>query len=287
MRPSRLFPATALSGVLLLAGLAPAQQPDRDQPADPSRRADPPGQADQPRRPGQPGQPGQPNQPGQRQPGRAAQGDSISDGQLAACLIIDNYKEVALAQFAQQKSQNEQVKAFAEKLIRDHQQFIQQLQETATSGGFSNEQLTLSGAQSPAGARPGQADPQRPGTTPRTQDPQAPRRTARPAELEGRGGQVSFIELKQELAEQCLQTIREELEQKPQAEFDKCYIGSQVMAHMTMVDTLEVFSRHASPELQSVLEKGKQTTQAHLNEAKKLEQQLDKGEAGQRERANP
>ena len=78
------------------------------------------------------------------------------------------------------------------------------------------------------------------------------------------------------------------LEQKPEAEFDKCYIGSQVMAHMAMVDTLEVFSRHASPELKSVLEKGKQTAQMHLDEAKKLEQQLEKGaESGQRERANP
>jgi predicted outer membrane protein len=106
--------------------------------------------------------------------------------------------------------------------------------------------------------------------------------------LEGRGGQeVSFIELKQELTEQCLQTIRQELEQKPEAEFDKCYIGSQVMAHMAMVDTLEVFSRHATPELKSVLEKGKQTAQMHLNEAKKLEQQLTQSaDGGQRERGN-
>jgi predicted outer membrane protein len=282
----RVVPATALSGVLLIGG-AFAQQPERDQP-NPPRRANP-GQADQPRQPAQPGQPGQPGQPAGRQPGRAAQGDAVGDGQFAACLIIDNHKEIALAQFAHEKSQNDQVKAFAEKMSRDHQQFIQQLQETATSGGFSNEQLTLRGAQSPADARPGQADPQRPGTAPRTQDPQAPRRTARPAELEGRGGQgVSFIELKQELTEQCLQSIREELEQKPEAEFDKCYIGSQVMAHMAMVDTLEVFSRHASPELQSVLEKGKQTAQMHLKEAKTLAQQLEKGaEGGQRERANP
>lgn len=285
MRPlCRIIPATALSGVLLISA-AYAQQPDRDQP-NPPRRANPPEQADQPRQPGQPGQPGQ---PARRQPGQAAQGDTVGDGQLAACLIIDNHKEIALAQFAHEKSQNEQVKAFAEKMARDHQQFIQQLQETATSGGFSNEQLTLRGAQSPAGARPEQADPQRPGTAPRTQDPQAPRRTARPAELEGRGGQeVSFIELKQELTEECLQTMRQELEQKPEAEFDKCYIGSQVMAHMAMVDTLEVFSRHASPELKSVLEKGKQTAQMHLSEAKKLEQQLNQGaEGGQRERANP
>lgn len=285
MRPlCRVVPVTALSGVLLF-GAAFAQQPDRDQPSNPPRRANPPGQADQPRQPGQPGQ------PARRQPGRAAQGDTVSDGQFAACLIIDNHKEIALAQFAHEKSQNDQVKAFAEKMTRDHQQFIQQLQETATSGGFSSEQLTLRGAQSPAGARPGQADPQRTETAPRTQEPQAPRRTARPAELDAadRSGQgVSLIELKQELTEQCLQTIRQELEQKPEAEFDKCYIGSQVMAHMAMVDTLEVFSRHASPELQSVLEKGKQTAQMHLNEAKKLEQQLNQGaEGGQRERANP
>jgi hypothetical protein len=53
----------------------------------------------------------------------------------------------------------------------------------------------------------------------------------------------------------------------------------QVMEHMGMVDKLEVFSRHASPELQAVLQEGLQTAQQHLEHAKQLHKQLE-GQAG-------
>ena len=40
--------------------------------------------------------------------------------------------------------------------------------------------------------------------------------------------------------------------------------------HMQMLDTLKVFSRYASPELDQLIEKGEETTQSHLDHAKKI-----------------
>lgn len=302
----RSFPTTALAAAVVLASAAYAQQ-DRNQPATPPAGANRPGQANEPRQPGQPVRPGQAGQDD-----RAAQHAGRADAQLAACLVIDNSKEVAIGQFARERAQNEQVKAFAEKMVRDHEQFIQQLQQIANSGGYSAHELTLdSGAgarpqtprqaqgQTPGqpGARipgqpPAQADASQPGNAAGTPDDAAQRRAARPAELDAQarqGGDLDFIALKKEVAEKCVQSLRQELEQKPQGEFDKCYIGGQVMAHMAMVDMLEVAQQHASPELRSILQKGLQTTQMHLSEARKLAQQLEGPDADSTNRkpANP
>src|SRR5690606_36462025 len=103
------------------------------------------GQARQNEQPGQPGA----RPEGQEQIGQgrriergtaterqAAPAGSMRDAQFAACLIIDNEMEIALARLAAQHSQNDQVKQFAQKMIQDHQQYVQQLQDVAASGGY-------------------------------------------------------------------------------------------------------------------------------------------------------
>lgn len=88
---------------------------------------------------------GQQQTTARRQAGEQAQAGEGGqlDGQLAACLIIGNQKEIALSQFGQQQTQNEDVKAFAQQLVQDHQQFVSKLEQIASQGGFSAEQLTV------------------------------------------------------------------------------------------------------------------------------------------------
>jgi len=50
---------------------------------------------------------------------------------LAACMLGQNKAEVELSQIALQKSENAEVKQFAQKMITDHQKMIQQLQPLA------------------------------------------------------------------------------------------------------------------------------------------------------------
>lgn len=214
---------------------------------------------------------------------------SKADAQLAACLIISNNKEVALAQFAQQQAQDPGVKEFAQQMIQDHEQFAAELQKFAEQGGYNEQQLAVRGtATDRATARQDQ---------PGAADDAQQRRAARDPQLDpddpagrdaGEQGGLNFVSLKQEIAQQCLQSAQETLSEKPESEFDRCYITSQVIAHMEMIDTLKVSQKHASPELQALLQKGEQTTKQHLEHAEQLAKQLEQEEGATGEtRGNP
>jgi predicted outer membrane protein len=190
-------------------------------------------------------------QPAQRQqPGQRAQAGQLpqADQQLAACLIVDNQGEVAVAKIAQQRGQDAQVKRFAEKMIEDHGQFLTKLQRFAPAQRDRQEQA--------AEARPAE-------------------RADRPAQREGGQRGLNFVALKRELGQQCLQSARKELESKEGAEFDKCFMGMQVMKHMQALDTMKVFKNHASPELAKTLDEGIETASTHLEHAKEIAKKLE------------
>ena len=53
----------------------------------------------------------------------------VDDAALVRWIAQDNHAEIALAQYAIQKSQNTNVRQFAEKMIQDHQKFASQLKQ--------------------------------------------------------------------------------------------------------------------------------------------------------------
>ena len=85
-----------------------------------------------------------------------------------------------------------------------------------------------------------------------------------------------MIELKQELGQQHVATLKAELEGLEGAQFDRCYMGHQLVAHMKMLDTLKVFKEHASPELAQVIQAGIDTTADHLKHARAMMKDFDK-----------
>jgi predicted outer membrane protein len=265
-----LFPlriALGVSGSLLSLGLAlvQAQVP-----------------ASQPQAPNAPGAVSAPQgQPAQGQPGHGQAGNQIGDREMTEALLVDNQGEVAMAQFALQKTQNQEVRQFAQKLIDDHQKMIDSLKQagagegaTAATTGQSTTGQSTTGQPATAGAS-GQARP----------DPNATaasdrRNSVNPgaAELgagQGSSGPTDFVSLKRELGKQCLQSSQRELGSKQGAEFDKCYIGMQIAAHQHAVDTLTVFRRHASDPLGRTIDEGLPVVQAHLEHAKQLMKQLE------------
>ena len=77
---------------------------------------------------------------GQRQQGQADQAGGecqLTEQHLAACLIIDNQGQVALAEFAQEQSQNDEVKQFAQQMVQEHTECISKLQQFAGPIGAS------------------------------------------------------------------------------------------------------------------------------------------------------
>ena len=224
--------------------------------------------------------------------GQATQAGNL-DAQLAACLIIGNQKEIAVSKLAEQQSQNDEVKKFAQMMIADHEKFVAELQTFAEQGGFQSQQLAVGSKSGASAASRQPADNATPSRTtterdPNARDDAANRSAARSDALDQRGAGTELISIEREVAEQCLQSTQKELSENQGSELDQSYIGMQIGEHMGMVDKLEVFARHASPELQAILQQGQQTAQQHLEHAKKLHKQLDDQAAKQpaREKQN-
>ncbi len=83
-------------------------------------------------------QPGQPNNQNQSNPERNGQpGEQSANGQqgeqlnyaIAACLLDHNKAEVELSKMAVDHAKNDQVKQFAEQMVKDHTKMVEKLQQ--------------------------------------------------------------------------------------------------------------------------------------------------------------
>lgn len=204
---------------------------------------------------------------GQGQPGMT----SLTDWQIVEWLDVDNQNEIAMAEIAEQKASSDEVKKFARQMAQEHSDFGQKLDRTI--GNARNGRQQRQNGQFSQG-RPQQQQGQFAQGRPQQQQGQfAQGRPPQRGQFAQGGMQqqgLDLVALKHQLGEQCRQSATRELQQKSGSEFDKCYIGMQIAAHMEMLDTLKVMSRYASPELDQVIEKGEETTQQHLEHAKKL-----------------
>lgn len=197
----------------------------------------------------------------------AAQFNENLDAHFAACLILSNQNEVTIARLAEQRTKNPEVKKFAEKLQKDHQQFIGDLDRFAGAYGFpgrmppeNEDDANKRHAMSVAQQRLGHA-----GQTPVMEPGQ--RLTVA---LFAMSPHEMHLQIKREIADECLLSAEDELRTKEGREFDACFVGMQMGAHMYLLDVLKVFERHASPALQKVLRKDRETTQTHLDQSREL-----------------
>jgi predicted outer membrane protein len=210
-----------------------------------------------------PGTPGTATRPGVARTGAAAEGDNL-DNKIAVCLLLGNQEEVAVAQFAQQKSQNEQVKKFAQQMIEHHQQAISKIEQAAPEVAGLNLQLRggaegeAAASSNPTGVRPASAE-----------EPVASTAAAGNVGHNQRGAQLA-----QAVKQECLNLTQQELAQKQGVEFDKAYIGQQVCAHIGMLAELRGSKNFATGQLQQVITEGEQMTQQHLDQAKQIMSQL-------------
>ena len=197
---------------------------------------------------------------------------------LAGCLLTKNKCEVEFAQLAQQQSQNPKVKEFAKMLEQDHQKIVQQLQPLAGGQGATG--------QSDAQRQP--SDTTRlPGSPGATQTTRSETQTANYGSQEMSGPFAQLAKVEKQISERQKQAMLDELQQKSGVEFDKCYINSQVGAHMQSLAALEVISQQQG-ELAQIAQQAQPTVQQHLDHAKQLAKQLEGSQAGsQAERQTP
>jgi len=224
---------------------------------------------------GQPAPRGQFGQGQQRTALRAQGQESVADHQIATWLTECNEVEVRLSQIAAKESKDKDVKQFAEKMIDAHGNLINQLRQFAPDApmlsGHTAQQRTADQGQ-PAQGQPAQGRPAQgqPGQFPQG-GPQANPQAGLPINT-----------ISHQLAERALASAQKELSKKQGSEFDKCFIGAQVHEHMAMLNALEVLRPYASQQLQPVLNQGIEHTQAHLDQAKHIMEQLSGGTSEKR-----
>jgi predicted outer membrane protein len=238
---------SALLALTAFASLAVAQSATETEPSTTPRETEP-GQTTPSAVPGQ--------ATAQRQPGQAAQPGGL-DQQIAACMVLANQEEIALAQFAKERSESDQVKQFAEMLIEQHQQAINKIEQASPQVAAWNIQLRNANADQQAGA---------------AAQPQATAQTA---------GQNPEFLLARQIHEECLALTKEALSEKQGAEFDKAFVAQQYMAHLGMKAAIKGSEPFASQQLKPVLQESLQTTEKHLAEAKNLKKQLMDEAAGE------
>jgi len=209
------------------------------------------------------------------------------DRHIAQCLIWDNEGEVTLAKLAEKEARNKDVKAFAEQMVKDHNEFIAQLQKIAGQQDNATRDTGRTSTTTTTGAAGNQTEQPRAN---QGQGTESARSTTTPGGTTGtavrvgttEGGHMGqggdrFLQIKHEIGQRCVASAQRELEQKKGEEFDHVYMGMQVFMHQRMVDELSVFRNHASQNLAGILKQGEETAEHHLDEAKKLVKQTERG----------
>jgi predicted outer membrane protein len=160
-------------------------------------------------------------------------------------MFLSNQEEVALAQFAQQHAQHEQVKQLAKTLIEQHQKALTAIQDASPE--VAELKLATNGTEA---ADAGQAS------------------------NESGAASDPAVAMVQQIKNECLKLTQKELSQYQGAEFDKAFVGQQLGAHLGMLAQLRGSKSFASPELQKVITEGEKMTTMHMEAAKKLMDQI-------------
>jgi len=208
--------------------------------------------------------------------------DKPLDGQLASCLLIGNQKEVAISQFAAERSKNEKVKEFARQMVKDHSQAITMLQRFAgpdaskdlsanvDSTRVQRSETTVNrSATSPEANRSSAEGEQREVNRDAT-NPSDRNRTEATVQVrtEHEAMPDKMLAIQREVAQKCITMAKHELEQS--SNFDQAYVGMQISAHMGMIAHLETYKSYASQDLGKVIQESLDTAQGHLRHAKEL-----------------
>ncbi|XZE19757.1 DUF4142 domain-containing protein [Pirellulaceae bacterium SH449] len=182
---------------------------------------------------------------------------------FADYLVITNKEQVAFSRLGQKHATNDAVKAFAKLLEKDHQACVDELK------GFASKGATASLSES---SRTTRQENGRSETNPLLAENRATDVTALKPSIPN--SEVDFLQLYQEISEQCLKDGEEWLGKQEGIELDKCFIGMQIAKHAAMKSSLTVLDRHATGDVQGMIRKGLKMNAAHMQAAVKLMEDL-------------
>lgn len=259
------MPATAV--VLMLVAFGVAQERRNPQKAEPTP-AQSQNNVSKIRQP-------QTAQPEQRQ---AAEWQKEADRQMATWLWAESEAKIELAKWVIDRTKNADVKEFAQQVVYDHGEYLEQLRRFGAAPPTAQDDEADTGApnrddeyqEKPAEdySKLTQQFFNNPfSLLTRSDEVQASatRENKRPIT-----GPLEIVRVKHEIAQQNVATVKNELRQKARGEFEKCFVGQQFLGHLMMVDTLKVMKRYASEDLRLVIDQGEKTAEEQLDHARML-----------------
>jgi len=209
-----------------------------------------------------------------------------TDKMIANQLLEMSKGEVELANFALKRTQNEEVRRFAQQMIDEHTNFNNQLAKFASPelskdlGAQPPAPGTQPGATAPQlGSRPDRATP--PGRTPAAAAPARPGEPAAATELarpdttaaadrtDVAGGDPS-VQICEDISKQIGSSLQRELGKYQGSDFDRAYVGQQFWSHVIFVGAAKGAEKHVSQDLQQLLNQGATTGEKHLEHCRTL-----------------
>lgn len=217
----------------------------------------------------------------EKQKAQAQAGHRIEnmDQFMVAWLAPCNEEEVILAKMAQSRSQNPQVKQFAEQMIQDHTAFLQKLGKFGhVEETFKNATVIRDANAKTEAAVEAKSDEGVVSNTIREVG-EAAREVARDVgdavrTTVGYTDSADACHMKREIHRECLALTERELDKWQGNDFDQAYLGQQAGAHIGMLATLITFEKNASDEMRPLIQEARATTEKHLNHANELMQKL-------------
>ncbi len=216
-----------------------------------------------------------------------------SDAILAEWLFVDNAKELALAKIAQSKSDNGEVKAFAQRMIDEHTKFAADLRPFRHGGAMRGEGNDDGGARDVPQGRDDNDSPTRGGDDDEKGRNDGTKDGSKMVVKMGHDGMhrgdgegIDHFALLHDLGKKCRESATTALNEKSGAAFDRCYIGMQIADHQGVLDKVDTFQKYASPKFAAVLADAHTTVGAHLEHAKDLMKTLEKDYATTARKAN-
>lgn len=185
------------------------------------------------------------------------------DRQIADWLVQCNQNEITLARLAASKTDNKQVRQFAEMLEKDHSQYLSKLERFA--GPIMNNPAPSGNAAARGGV-----------------DVVAPfvevavggnGQAGTPESTAAQGG-LNFLAVQRQIGQRFVDLTEKSWESKNPHERDMAFVGRQLVMHEHLIATEEVLRQYASSDLQPEIDNNLKEAHRHWNDAKTLIEEL-------------
>lgn len=199
---------------------------------------------------------------------------------FASKLVLCNNAEIQIGQMAAKKSTNSEVKQFAEMLATDHAKFNEQLKPFVAS--YSEQPIAITEKTNTTNPSAIAADGVR-----LDQDP-ANSKTQKETSLrlDTQSTLQSLYEVCDATHKNHLAACTEMLTKKSGKEFDKAFVGSQIVGHMQLLAELKALETRSGNEFQTVVRGAIKSVEAHMQAAeslcKTMENQNERAETSNR-----